>query len=176
MANPMLIVDVQNAFINDYTHHIPESIRDVIETGTWDPLIFTRFINQPEGPYPILLGWNEAMSSPGLEIVPELQPLTGRGAIHDKPGTTGLPGDVRRLLRDKGYERVTIVGMDTDMCVLKTALDVFDLGIEPIVLTDCCASTAGLQAHFAALAILARNIGANRLHLAGTGRRPLGAP
>ena len=26
------------------------------------------------------------------------------------------------------------------MCVLKTAMDVFDLGIEPIVLVDCCAS------------------------------------
>jgi len=37
-------------------------------------------------------------------------------------------------------ERVFIHGIDTDMCVLKIAMDLFDLGIEPVVLTDCCAS------------------------------------
>lgn len=176
MTNPLLIVDVQNAFINDYTHHIPGSIREIIERGDFDPLIFTRFINQPDGPYPKLLDWDDAMTPPDFDLVAELHPLVGRGTVYDKPGTTGLPGDVRGLLRNSGFERVTIVGLDTDMCVLKTALDVFDLGIEPIVLTDCCASTAGLQAHFAALAILARNIGAKRLHHAGTGGPSLGAP
>lgn len=45
------------------------------------------------------------------------------------------------------------------MCVLKIAMDFFDIGIEPIVLTDCCASTAGLQAHLAGLAVLSRNLG-----------------
>jgi hypothetical protein len=44
-------------------------------------------------------------------------------------------------------------------------MDVFDLGIEPVILVDCCASTAGLQAHLAGLAILSRNIGPHQLRL-----------
>ena len=48
---------------------------------------------------------------------------------------------------------------------LKIAMDMFDLGVEPIVLVDCCASTAGLQAHLAGLAILSRNIGPHQLRL-----------
>jgi hypothetical protein len=50
---------------------------------------------------------------------------------------------------------------------IKIAMDVFDIGIEPVVLTDCCASTAGLQAHLAGLSVLSRNIGAQRLRDAG---------
>ena len=60
-----------------------------------------------------------------------------------------------------------MVGIDTDMCVLKCAMDLFDLGLEPVVWADCCASTAGLQAHLAGLAILGRNIGAHQLRLSG---------
>jgi hypothetical protein len=43
-------------------------------------------------------------------------------------------------------------------------------------LTDCCASTAGLQAHLAGLAVLSRNIGAQRLRDAGLGEGTLAAP
>lgn len=69
-----------------------------------------------------------------------------------------------------------MVGIDTDMCVLKVALDLFDLIIEPLVYVDCCASTLGLQAHFAGLAVLARNIGADRLRDAGLSGGRIAAP
>jgi nicotinamidase-related amidase len=79
-------------------------------------------------------------------------------------------------LQRQGLERITIVGIDTDMCVLKVAMDVFDLGIQPQVLIDCCASTAGLQAHLAGLAVLSRNIGAAALLDAGLNGGGLAAP
>lgn len=62
------------------------------------------------------------------------------------------------------------------MCVLKVALDIFDLNIEPVILVDCCASTAGLQSHLAGLAVLARNIGADKLRDVGLGGGSLAAP
>jgi hypothetical protein len=55
-------------------------------------------------------------------------------------------------------------------------MDIFDLGIEPIVLVDCCASTAGLQAHLAGLAILSRNIGPHQLRLTQLHEGYLAAP
>jgi nicotinamidase-related amidase len=76
-----------------------------------------------------------------------------------------VPEELATRLRDERWPQLTIVGIDTDMCVLKVAMDVFDLGIEPVVLVDCCASTAGLQAHLAGLAILSRNIGPHQLRL-----------
>jgi nicotinamidase-related amidase len=87
-----------------------------------------------------------------------------------------MPDELASYLRQQPIERVFLVGIDTDMCVLKLAMDFFDMGIEPIVLTDCCASTAGLQAHLAGLAVLSRNIGASRLRDAGLSDGFLAAP
>ncbi len=87
-----------------------------------------------------------------------------------------MPDELAIYLRKHHIEKVFIAGIDIDMCVLKIAMDLFDMGIEPIVLTDCCASTAGLQAHLAGLAVLSRNIGADRLQEAGLGNGTLAAP
>jgi hypothetical protein len=45
-----------------------------------------------------------------------------------------------------------------------------------VVMADCCASTAGLQAHLAGLAVLARNIGAQQLREAGLSDGQIAAP
>lgn len=52
-----------------------------------------------------------------------------------------------------------MAGIDTDCCVMKTALDLFEIGIKPIVLSHYCASTGGNNIHLAALDMLKRNIG-----------------
>jgi nicotinamidase-related amidase len=86
------------------------------------------------------------------------------------------PGELAAYLNAARFERVYVAGIDTDMCVLKIAMDLFDRSIEPVVLTDCCASTAGLQAHLAGLAVLSRNIGAKRLREAGLSDGTMAAP
>ncbi|MUG95065.1 isochorismatase family protein [Scytonema sp. UIC 10036] len=111
-----------------------------------------------------------------MDIVPELQPWVQPELVFSKLGVCGIPDDLIDYFHKQCFERVFIVGIDTDMCVLKIAMDFFDIGVEPIVLTDCCASTAGLQAHLAGLAVLSRNIGAFRLREAGLSEGMLAAP
>ena len=175
-SGPLLIVDVQAAFLNAFTHHIPGRIAALIESGAFAPILFTQFVNIPDGPYRRFLDWHACAESPETDIAEPLEPWLAPERIFEKPGYTGISGDLARLLKDRQFALVTIAGIDTDMCVLKVAMDVFDLGIEPIILTDCCASTAGLQAHLAGLAVLSRNIGANRLRDAGLSDGLLGAP
>lgn len=176
MSEPLLIVDVQVGFINDFTHHIPQRVVRLIERNDYAPLIFTRFINAPDGPYDRFLDWHSCDREPETKIVPELEPFARADFIFAKPGLCGLPDELTNYLRQQGIERIFIVGIDTDMCVLKIAMDLFDIGIEPLVFTDCCASTAGLQAHLAGLAVLSRNIGAQRLRDAGLSDGLLAAP
>ncbi len=52
---------------------------------------------------------------------------------------------------------------DTDICVLKTAVDAFERDLSPWVLKDACASHAGPEAHDAGLLITERFIGANQI-------------
>jgi nicotinamidase-related amidase len=176
MSQPLLIVDVQVGFINSFTHHIPQRIVSLIERDRYSPLLFTRFVNAPDGPYDRFLDWHSCNSEPETDVVPELQPFAQKEFIFSKQGLCGMPNELTDYLRQQRIEQLSIVGIDTDMCVLKIAMDLFDIGIEPLVFTDCCASTAGLQAHFAGLAVLSRNIGAMRLRDAGLSGGSLAAP
>ncbi|MBD3887393.1 cysteine hydrolase [Phormidium tenue FACHB-886] len=176
MTIPLLVVDVQTGFINNFTHHIPERIVRLIEQQIHSPILFTRFINLSDSPYSRLLKWDGCNEEPETELAADLAPYVQPEFIFSKPGLCGLPRELRNYLCDYQIQQVAVVGIDTDMCVLKIAMDLFDEGIEPLVLTDCCASTAGLQAHLAGLAVLSRNIGAQRLRDAGLGKGVLAAP
>lgn len=173
---PLLVVDVQQGFINAFTQHIPERVAALIERDHYDPILFTRFVNTENGPYSRFIGWKACANEPEINLTPEVAPYTREEHIFTKPGYAGIPEALSTFLREQEIERISIVGIDTDMCVLKIAMDIFDIGIEPFVLADCCASTAGLQAHLAGLAVLARNIGADHLRDAGLSNGHLAAP
>jgi nicotinamidase-related amidase len=173
---PLLVVDVQVGFVNDYTRHIPSRIRALIERGAYDPLLFTRFVNAPDGPYQRFLRWTACATAPETDLAPEIEHFAQPERTFTKPGYAGISDELRSYLLEHRIDRVALVGIDTDMRVLKIAMDVFDLGIEPRVLVDCCASTAGLQSHLAGLAVLARNIGADQLRDAGLSGGRLAAP
>lgn len=176
MSEPLLIVDVQPGFINSFTHHIPQRVARLIQRGDYAPLLFTRFINSTDSPYQRLLDWQSCDSEPETKIAPELESFVQPELVFSKPGLCGITDSLAEYLTRQKIARIFIVGIDTDMCVLKIALDLFDFSIEPVVLTDCCASTAGLQAHLAGLAVLSRNIGAGRLRDAGLSDGLLAAP
>jgi nicotinamidase-related amidase len=176
MKRALLVVDVQRGFLNPYTAHVPARVRRLLERGEFAPVLFTRFVNAAGGPYHRFLDWHECAGPPATDLAPELARWCAPDRVYTKLGYAGLPEALAAHLRELEPDEVTLVGIDTDMCVLKVALDVFDLGIRPVVLVDCCASTAGLQAHLAGLAVLARNIGADQLRDAGLGAGYLGAP
>jgi nicotinamidase-related amidase len=176
LAEPLLVVDVQRGFINEFTQHVPGRVKRLIELGQYSPVLFTRFVNSPGSPYRRLLDWHASAEPPETDLVDELVPFADRRNIFTKRGLTGVPDQLADRLRVQRFSQISLVGIDTDMCVLKMAMDVFDLGIEPVVLVDCCASTAGLQAHLAGLAILSRNIGPHQLRLTRLHETYLAAP
>jgi nicotinamidase-related amidase len=176
MPQPLLVVDVQNGFVNDFTRHIPGRIRILIERGDYAPLLFTRFVNTTDSPYQRFLQWRACAAPPETDLAPEIAPYAKPDRTFTKPGYAGISDELRAYVKAQAWEEIAVVGIDTDMCVLKIAMDVFDLGIKPRVLVDCCASTAGLQSHLAGLAVLARNIGADQLRDAGLSGGGLAAP
>ena len=61
--------------------------------------------------------------------------FTMRDPVTGEETSTGLDG----LLRERGIERVVIMGLATDYCVQASVLDAARLGYETAVLTDLCA-------------------------------------
>lgn len=59
---------------------------------------------------------------------------------------------------------VFVVGIDTDACVLKTVLDLFDSNVMVVVVEDCCdTSSSYSDMHECALRIIRRSIGESRV-------------
>ena len=159
MKKALLIVDVQNGFVNNKTKHIP----DLVEKLQYDYelVIASRFINLPDSPYRRLIKWNH-LSPETDEIKLAFKPKEGT-IIIDKYIYTCIDESFLQLLKENDINAVDICGIDTDICVTKCAVDLFERDITPFVLKDYCATHADADIQEAALIILARYIGKSQI-------------
>lgn len=66
---------------------------------------------------------------------------------------------VKKYIKDNNINDIYLCGIDTECCVLKTALDLFEENYNVYVLKDYCACTYGELRHSNAIEIIKRNIG-----------------
>jgi nicotinamidase-related amidase len=136
----LLVVDLQNGFVSSATQHLVPRVKCLLSSAGSLPIAFTKFRNVDASPYVRFLGWKELMSEDECAIVPELAGYPGR--VFEKGGYSGLTAELRRHLEEGGFETVYLCGIDTDCCVLATAVQLFERSIRPVVLADYCASKA----------------------------------
>ena len=147
MAEALLIVDFQNDFCPGGALPVPDGdaiagrVNELIGSGRFDLVVATRDWHPPDhgsfarqgGPWPP----HCVQDTDGARLHPALAPVD---VIVDKgqnPATEGYSGfdetELARVLRERGVERVTIVGLATDYCVKNTALDALREGFEVVV-------------------------------------------
>lgn len=152
---PLLIIDVQNGFINDATRHIPERVQALQES--YGRVMVTRFSNPEGSNYRRLMGWTRF--APGTDDTAlAFTPRDGATVIDKTLYSCVTPGFLASLAAD-GIASVHLCGIATDNCVLKCAVDLFEAGLTPVVLADDCASHGGEDVHQCGLTLLRRLIG-----------------
>lgn len=67
------------------------------------------------------------------------------------------------LVRQPGWTDIYVCGIAAEGCVLKTAVDAFELGLTPWVIEDASASHAGAVAHDAGVLVIKRFIGKGQI-------------
>lgn len=160
MKNILIVVDIQNGF-NRYeqTHTLADKIIKLTNSGIFDKIIATRFRNKEGSQYTKFLNWHRLIESPDIELVNGIK----ADEVVDKWVYTCITDEFMSLLKKLNDgempTHVFICGADTDCCVLKTATDVFEQGLMPIVLTEYCDSNAGPKSHEAGLLVMERLIG-----------------
>lgn len=124
----------------------------------------TKFVNLPGSPYERLINWTRCQDAPDTDIAPELQHHADEGVpVVEKPGYTFFTRDWADRAISEAWSDVVMVGIDTDGCVLKSALDAFELDLTPWVVTDATASHSGQEAYDAAIYIAGRTIGRGQM-------------
>ena len=176
-TSALIVVDAQNGFVSEYSSHVIPVIENLVRrwlTAGRD-VAFTQYINHENSIFERLLGWTKLQESPAIDIVPELQPYVTRSTgIIEKRIYTLFTDEGEQLAKDRGWTDVYVCGIDTEVCVLKTAVDAFERNIVPWLITDASASHSGLEAHSAGLLVAAKMIGPRQLVQSAdvTGRLP----
>jgi nicotinamidase/pyrazinamidase len=149
MAEALVIVDFQNDFApggalavpggDEIAERVNELAADprfelVIATRDWHPADHGSF-EERGGIWPV----HCVQDTEGAELHPALD-VTQVDVVLDKgqdPGTDGYSGfdgtELERLLRERGIDKLTVVGLATDYCVKHTALDARAAGFEVVV-------------------------------------------
>lgn len=166
MTALLIIVDLQRGFVTPQTRHAVPAIRSL--GRAWPasaPVVMSRFHNRPGGSFESLLHWFKLRDEPDTLLVPELDEVAGRDAtmVVDKQGYTAFTDEVRKLAADHEVSDVVVCGLDTDTCVLKTAVDVFEAGLRPWLAHDCCASNGGRREHDRGVHLARRFIGTQQV-------------
>lgn len=120
------------------------------------PIAHTRIVFQDDGTdanvftlkVPTMLALHEA--SPGSQIVPQLQPVTGELVVR-KTNPSGFFGtQLASWLAHRGVQTLLVAGCTTSGCVRASVVDAMCHGFRPLVVTDCVGDRS-LQAHEANL-------------------------
>ncbi len=159
----LIVVDLQHQFLNEHTRHIVPGIQARLEHYDW--VFASRLLPKAGSPIHKWKGFLPlSIDEPGSALALDLGTRDfERTRIVEKPGFGALTSEVRTELLALGVETAHVVGVDTDLCVMRTVGDLMDIGIRPVVITDLVATTAGEPLHSHGLLILKRMIGRAQL-------------
>ena len=159
LARPCLhvAVDMQRLFAEPTVWHTP-GLADILPLVARlarhapERTVFTRFVcaERPESATGAWRGYYERwravtlteMGHEPLEIVDPLRELVPPARVCDKTTHSAFnSGDFRDVCEHSDAETLVLTGVETDVCVLGTALDAVDEGYHVVIVSDAVASS-----------------------------------
>jgi nicotinamidase/pyrazinamidase len=146
VAEALLIIDFQNDFVPGGALAVPHGdeiaprVKELIDSGRFDAVIATRdwhpanhnSFEAQGGPWPP----HCVQGSEGAELHPSLDRskidvVVDAGYRPELEGYSGFEEtNLEAALRERGIDKVTVVGLATDYCVRATALDALREGFD----------------------------------------------
>ena len=155
----LIIIDVQNYFVNERTKLIPEKIAKHIAKTKYDFVVFTKFINKEGSNYARLLNWHKMLSGNQTDIDNSLIRFTNSNNVFTKTSYSIFKArSLPVFLKKNKIDSLFLCGIDTDACVLASAFEAFDRGFRVKVLKELCSSHSGESLHNSALTIIEKCI------------------
>ena len=157
----ILIIDVQNYFINVHTRDLPKKIAAHVRDARYDYVLFTKFVNNKNSNFVKMLGWDKCNSAPDTDICSELSGLVNKenANVFEKHTLSAFKNPkLKKFLDANTVTKLYICGTDSEACVLSSAFEAFDFGFDVQILKELCASSNGKDFHEYARTIIERNL------------------
>lgn len=155
MKKMLLVIDLQKSFINPNTEFLISKIDSLVNSGSYDLVVFTKFINDNDSMWVKKINYKGCISLEDRKIMID----TKDNIVLEKSLYTAYSNNLINLINLFKIDEVHLCGIDTECCVLKTAFDLFENDYNIKVLSGYSACTHGEESNKNALDIIARNIG-----------------
>jgi len=155
MSKLLLVIDVQNDFVNENTNEYVDKIQNLVNSNNYTNVAFTKFINTENSLWCKKLNYRGCMTKEGQDIAID----TKNYKVFEKNIYSALNEELKEYITSKGIKEIYLCGFDTEACVQKTAIDLFEGGYDIYVLKDYCMTHCGVEIHNMAIDNLRRLIG-----------------
>ena len=156
MDKLLLVIDMQEGFRHPASEGIVATLLGLNEAFK-GVVRYARFVDTPNSQFESQLDWRKFQNDKEQRLFREFQVLNVTSFSHS--GYTVFTPELQDYVTREQIKEVYVTGIYTDVCVLKTVMDIFDAGIEVFVVADACASLHGESNHKYALDSLRHIVG-----------------
>ena len=156
MKKALLILDMEEAFMNENTKDLENKIEDYVALTYYDHIIVGKFINQLNSPFVKTLGDTKCLDPKDCTLLVQ---LSKPHIVMERTAYTMYTEELEQYLKEEQIKYIYLCGMDTDRSILKTAIDLFERGYSIYIIKSLCKSSVGIENHTMAISLLERLIG-----------------
>lgn len=155
MKKALLIVDVQEFFMNTYTKHVWPKIAAHVKATPYDVILYSLFQNTPDSNFVKSLHRDKCMWGDDIRIHEALlQRVRDDNVFPANTYSVFKQPQFMAYVKEHGLTSFDVCGVDTNACIIATVFDGFDMGYTMEVLPDMCASHSGYLYHDASIQII----------------------
>jgi len=126
-------------------------------------IVFSKFVNDKDSLFEKQLNWTEFQNEEDKKLFSELRASNNIEFEHN--GYTVINEALLQFIKENKIIKVYLCGIYTDVCITKTAMDLFDKGIETFVIEDAYNSLHGKSIHDSAIESLRHILGKKQILL-----------
>jgi len=162
MKNLLLIIDMQEGFRYTESEAILPNLLKLKKSFN-GKIVFSKFVNNKNSLFEKQLNWIKFQNDEDKKIFSELQASDNIELDHDT--YTVFNEELKEFISKNKITKVYLCGIYTDVCIIKTAMDLFDNNIETFVVEDACNSLHGKKNHDSAIDSLKHILGKKQILL-----------
>lgn len=134
----LMIIDLQEGFLNTENEHIVPLINELVKNYKKGIIMATKYVND-DPKLEELFDYHKLKTETETKLAIPLEKYAKY--VCYKNIYSAITSEVKEILEKEKITQVYLAGISTDCCILKTALDLVEMKIKPIVLTKYCASS-----------------------------------